>query len=215
MKIGEKIKKIWKEHKEAAIVGGIAVIGFVTAIVLSARNNSEEDRSEDNLITSSEDEYDPRDKYSEEYADQFDVLKDVAGGLGMEDDDTFIIAGPKSDYNAEGDGIDVMLLKDGWYVYPKDVESDENETEEKESPINREVIDDLVKSKWNDDLYRENWDKVHEFAESLNLLPGESYIIEDKTQFYDESWFQGEKDDIPVISHMVNGHGIYPDSEEE
>ena len=61
---------------------------------------------------------------------------------------------------------------------------------------------------WNES-YRENWDKVNEFANTLTLEPGEMYIIEDANQYKGE----GLTSDI-TVSHLVYGDGVYPPEEE-
>ena len=63
-------------------------------------------------------------------------------------------------------------------------------------------------SDWNES-YRENWDKVNEFANTLTLEPGEMYIIEDANQYRGE----GLTSDI-AVSHLVYGDGVYPPEEE-
>lgn len=63
-------------------------------------------------------------------------------------------------------------------------------------------------SDWNES-YRENWDKVNEFANTLTLEPGEMYIIEDANQYRGE----GLTSDI-AVSHLIYGDGVYPPEEE-
>lgn len=69
--------------------------------------------------------------------------------------------------------------------------------------------------KWNEEEYRETYDKVTEFANSLTLKLGEGYYIEDRTQYYDTDWYKGPKDGTPSVSHMIDGWGVYPPDEEE
>lgn len=57
-------------------------------------------------------------------------------------------------------------------------------------------------SNW-DEKYREKWDKVNEFAKTLDLDEGESFWIDEPSQYDVES-------DEPIVSHMINGSGCYP-----
>lgn len=75
--------------------------------------------------------------------------------------------------------------------------------------------DDFCTRNWNDELYRENWDKINEFAKTLKLQKGESYILDDSQQFYDEPWYDDEKDGHVIVSHMLNGDGCYPPENKE
>lgn len=75
--------------------------------------------------------------------------------------------------------------------------------------------DDFCTRNWNEELYRENWDKVNEFAKTLKLHKGESYILDDSQQFYDEPWYDDEKDGHVIVSHMLNGDGCYPPENKE
>jgi hypothetical protein len=70
--------------------------------------------------------------------------------------------------------------------------------------------DDFCTRNWNDELYRENWDKVNEFAKTLKLQKGESYFIEDSERYYDEPWYTGAKDRHTLVSHLIDGEGCYP-----
>lgn len=75
--------------------------------------------------------------------------------------------------------------------------------------------DDFCTRNWNDELYRENWDRVNEFAKTLKLHKGESYILDDSQQFYDQPWYDDEKDGHVIVSHMLNGDGCYPPENKE
>lgn len=66
------------------------------------------------------------------------------------------------------------------------------------------------KPQW-DEKYREQWDRVVDFAKTLNLEDGEAYYIEDQKQ-YKES---GVDQSVPVISHLVDNWGVYPPAENE
>lgn len=57
-------------------------------------------------------------------------------------------------------------------------------------------------SNW-DEKYREKWDKVNEFAKTLDLDEGESFWIDEPSQYDVES-------DEPIVSHMIYGSGCYP-----
>ncbi len=58
---------------------------------------------------------------------------------------------------------------------------------------------------WSDEKYRETYDRVVEFAKTLPLIDGESYWI-DKN----DEWNNGE----PIVSHMIDYVGVYPNEEE-
>lgn len=75
--------------------------------------------------------------------------------------------------------------------------------------------DDFCTRNWNDELYRENWDKINEFAKTLKLQNGESYVIEDSERFYDEPWYTGAKDGHTIVSHLIDGEGCYPPKNKE
>ena len=60
---------------------------------------------------------------------------------------------------------------------------------------------------WNE-KYAENYNKVNEFADTLKLEKGEMFIIEDHTQYDD---FTSVDHTRPIVSHLVDGVGIYPD----
>ena len=61
--------------------------------------------------------------------------------------------------------------------------------------------------------YEENWNKVNEFAETLKLLPGESFIIEDPEQYRDCTDFSQCDFSKPIVSHLVYNEGVYPPEE--
>ena len=70
---------------------------------------------------------------------------------------------------------------------------------------NDESEKEAFKKLWEEN-YKENWDKVVSFADTLDLKPGEMFMIEDSKQYADEPWYDGK----PVISHLVDNYGIYP-----
>lgn len=61
-------------------------------------------------------------------------------------------------------------------------------------------------SAWREEDYRENWDIVNGVAKALDLKPGESYIIEGPGIV--------DGHDL-IVSHMVDGIGVYPPDEDE
>lgn len=67
------------------------------------------------------------------------------------------------------------------------------------------------KQEWKQ--YEENWNKVTEFAETLKLLPGESFIIEDSEQYRDCTDFSQCDFSKPIVSHLVYNEGVYPPEE--
>jgi hypothetical protein len=75
--------------------------------------------------------------------------------------------------------------------------------------------DDFCTKNWNDELYRENWDKINEFAKTLKLQKGETYLIEDSERYYDEPWYTGAKDGHTLVSHLIDGSGCYPPANKE
>ena len=75
--------------------------------------------------------------------------------------------------------------------------------------------DDFCTRNWSDELYRENWDKINEFAKTLKLQKGETYLIEDSERYYDEPWYTGAKDGHTLVSHLIDGDGCYPPANKE
>lgn len=59
-----------------------------------------------------------------------------------------------------------------------------------------------------DEKYRDNFNKVTDFAKTLKLEEGEMYIIEDQKQYNVDS-------PDPCVSHLVNGEGAYPPESEQ
>ena len=53
---------------------------------------------------------------------------------------------------------------------------------------------------WKED-YRNNWDRVNEFAKTLDLVEGESFMIEEGSQY---------DCDGTIVSHLINSEGCYP-----
>lgn len=67
-----------------------------------------------------------------------------------------------------------------------------------ELEISRKSTD--IFNNWKED-YRDNWDRVNEFAKSLDLVEGESFMIEEGSQY---------DCDGTIVSHLINGEGCYP-----
>lgn len=61
-----------------------------------------------------------------------------------------------------------------------------------------------------DEKYRDEYNKVIDFAKTLNLVEGESYIIEDQKQYIEDGCFPAMDETIPIVSHMIFGTGVYP-----
>ena len=74
-----------------------------------------------------------------------------------------------------------------------------------------EKEDEKERQEWKQ--YEENWNKVNEFAETLKLLPGESFIIEDPEQYRDCTDFSQCDFSKPIVSHLVYNEGVYPPEE--
>lgn len=75
----------------------------------------------------------------------------------------------------------------------------------------KEAIYDHWNSGW-DEKYRYNYDRVREFAKTLDLFEGESFMIEDQKQFLSDpaSYYANMDPTMPVVSHMVWNEGVYP-----
>lgn len=89
-------------------------------------------------------------------------------------------------------------------------EKDNSETVSYDS-FNKEFNDPGTRG-WKED-YRENYDKVCDFASTLDLCKGERFIIEDVKQYESESWFTGDGAK-PIVSHLAYGDGCYPPEED-
>lgn len=72
---------------------------------------------------------------------------------------------------------------------------------------NEPTVEDWFHKNWKED-YRENWDKVQEFAKSLKLEDGEEYCITGPN-----TW-EGQHDEN-IVSHLIYGDGAYPPDEPE
>ena len=90
-----------------------------------------------------------------------------------------------------------------------DLVYDEN-TDGREIEIECKSSDAASVNGW-DEKYRENYDAVVALANSLNLYNGEMFIIEDQKQYINDDNFQTMDKDHPIVSHLVNNTGVYPD----
>lgn len=90
-----------------------------------------------------------------------------------------------------------------WTELPDEIEPDECE------------IDPCVKpaDEWPEGSL-EQYYRVKEFAETLDLQEGESYYIDDSKQFMNKDWYKGRTDGKPIVSHMIDGLGMYPEEDE-
>lgn len=82
---------------------------------------------------------------------------------------------------------------------------------EKANSIIRDVENETLSlmergSEWREEDYRENWDIVNGVARGLDLKPGEEYIITAPGTYVGQ--------DELVVSHMVDGTGVYPPDED-
>lgn len=114
------------------------------------------------------------------------------------------IAAAKSDYDCQED-LDYDYTED--YRQPDEPNST--------CVIESVFKDEACTKNWNEELYRENWNKIHEFCKDLKLQKGEAYCIEDTQQYYDLDWYEGRRDGGVVISHMVDYTGCYPPNEDD
>lgn len=90
-----------------------------------------------------------------------------------------------------------------------DLVNDEN-TDSREIEIEHKSAGDASVNGW-DEKYRENYDAVVAFANTLNLYDGEMFIIEDQKQYIDDDNFVNMDKDHPIVSHLVNNTGVYPE----
>lgn len=90
-----------------------------------------------------------------------------------------------------------------------DLVYDEN-TDGREIEIEKKSTNEESVNGW-DEKYRENYDAVVAFANSLNLFNGEMFIIEDQKQYIDDDTFADLDKNHPIVSHLVNNTGVYPE----
>ena len=114
-------------------------------------------------------------------------------------------------------GCIVSAKKDDDDDFDYDFFEDSRLPDEPESTCEVDSVftDDFCTRNWNEELYRENWDKVNEFAKTLKLQKGETYTLEDSERYYDEPWYTGEKDGHVIVSHLVDYYGCYPPENKE
>lgn len=128
----------------------------------------------------------------EHYQDIIESVTDDCDGIDPDDpaNDAY-----EYDKRARGnddlrDQIEMLLVDPNKYtVVPKE----EPKVEKAKDPWT---------SNW-DEKYREKWDKVNEFAKTLDLDEGESFWIDEPSQYDVEG-------NEPIVSHMINGSGCYP-----
>lgn len=88
-------------------------------------------------------------------------------------------------------------------------------TFEKVQPEPEPEYDDSIPwecRKWKEE-YRETYDKVKEFATTIDLEDGETYIIERNSK-YDE-YRKAHNLPTNIVSHMIDWDGCYPPDEHE
>lgn len=66
-----------------------------------------------------------------------------------------------------------------------------------------------------DEKYRDNFNAVKDFANTLNLFEGEMFIIEDQKQYIGTDTFMNLDEEHPIVSHLMHGNGIYPPDNEQ
>lgn len=115
--------------------------------------------------------------------------------IGIAVINSFVIKWKVSHWNDTIDGSDMIY--------------DEN-TDGREIEIECKSVGDAPVNGW-DEKYRENYDAVVALANSLNLYNGEMFIIEDQKQYINNDNFVGMDKDHPIVSHLVNNTGVYPD----
>ncbi len=89
-----------------------------------------------------------------------------------------------------------------------DLVYDEN-TDGREIEIEKKSTNEESVNGW-DEKYRENYDAVVAFANSLNLFNGEMFIIEDQKQYINDDIYANMDKDHPIVSHLIDGTGVYP-----
>ena len=94
----------------------------------------------------------------------------------------------------------LIVKKDCWDGMQKANEEYENQLKQKqiEVEISRKSTD--IINNWKED-YRDKWNRVNEFAKMLDLVEGESFMIEEGSQY---------DCDGTIVSHLINGEGCYP-----
>lgn len=96
------------------------------------------------------------------------------------------------------------------YVIDGDDMVYDESTNGREIEIEKKSTDEGFVNGW-DEKYRENYDAVVAFADTLNLFNGEMFIIEDQKQYIDDDTFADLDKNHPIVSHLVNNTGVYPE----
>ena len=87
------------------------------------------------------------------------------------------------------------------------------ETEPRKMAIERSD-EKLLTNDW-DEKYRDNFNAVKDFANTLNLFEGEMFIIEDQKQYAGTDTFMDLDEEHPIVSHLIDGTGVYPHDNEQ
>jgi len=87
------------------------------------------------------------------------------------------------------------------------------ETEPRKMAIERS--DEKIPTNGWDEKYRDNFNAVKDFANTLNLFEGEMFIIEDQKQYAGTDTFMDLDEDHPIVSHLIDGTGVYPNDNEQ
>ena len=87
------------------------------------------------------------------------------------------------------------------------------ETEPRKMAIDRS--DEKLPANGWDEKYRDNFNAVKDFANTLNLFEGEMFIIEDQKQYAGTDTFMNLDEEHPIVSHLIDGTGVYPNDNEQ
>lgn len=87
------------------------------------------------------------------------------------------------------------------------------ETEPRKMAIERS--DEKLPTNGWDEKYRDNFNAVKDFANTLNLFEGEMFIIEDQKQYAGTDTFANLDEEHPIVSHLIDGTGVYPNDNEQ
>lgn len=87
------------------------------------------------------------------------------------------------------------------------------ETEPRKMAIERS--DEKLPTNGWDEKYRDNFNAVKDFANTLNLFEGEMFIIEDQKQYAGTDTFMNLDEEHPIVSHLIDGTGVYPRDNEQ
>lgn len=112
-----------------------------------------------------------------------------------------------------------VTLATGAVVYlGKKIYDGYTQNDNDEAECNFEIVDNLEPfekpaEEWPEGML-EQYYKVKEFAETLDLKEGECYYIDDSKQYALNDWYKGRMDGKPIVSHLINGEGLYPEDKE-